>query len=195
MLRMETATSIAAIPIRSIGLKLSFNKIIENNNAEIASRPAIREPFMGPIILTPARKQVNANIVPIIIIARSASIVITSKSTFIFHGFTMMVRKIPPISIPNPVTTMLEYFFKIFIGRIEYMTTAKAAENPQNNPEVVITSLCMFKCVARVNIPKTAREMDVISLFWGNLFSMKHIPITINIELKNCITVAVGAFV
>lgn len=165
--------------------KVSPSNIIEKNKDEIASSPAINDPFTGPIIATPARKQVKAKIVPTIIIAKSARIVIKSKFTFIVQGFTINPRKTPPINIPKPVTTILEYFFKIFKGSIEYTTTERAAIIPQKSPVGVITRLLRLKCVAKVNVPRIAKNIAINSIFLGSLLSIRHTPIIIKTELKN----------
>src|SRR5699024_2634948 len=122
-LSVVTAIRISAIPRISKKPKDSLSKIIEKNSEDIASSPAINDPFTGPIILIPARNDVKARTVPIIVMEKSAKNVIKSKSTLTFQGLNIIVSTTPPINIPKPVTTTLEYFLSILSGSIEYKTT------------------------------------------------------------------------
>lgn len=91
------------------------------------------------------------------------------------NGATKLVQ-MPPINIPQAMSSMVSYFCRRFLGKTVEKARAAAESSPQNKASGEIDKLFTFPWVASKNVPSNAQSTAVNSkktAFYGIVWKHK----------------------
>ena len=145
----KTVKSIQKKPVNSTNENLIPKNIAASKVAEAGSRHPIKVALTGPICFTPSRKMEKPPAVPTTIIIDIINHAMKSRSFGIIQALVIMDITRPPMSMPQPVTSMLPHFTIIGLEKSVYVITPTADNNPKISPAVEIV---MFRGFPPVEI-------------------------------------------